>query len=145
MIRRPPRSTRTDTLFPYTTLFRSYRSGAGNEVRHSRGLHLGEGRPWSGERSQAQHGLRRHVFGAVGNCLPPRRFIERRMAMAINAGIPVARPFENRILISADDVRGKTVHGSDDDTLGTVDKRHLNERTSPFAYVIRPRETHPGG
>src|SRR3546814_6228909 len=31
MIRRPPRSTRTDTLFPYTTLFRSQvvpRSGA---------------------------------------------------------------------------------------------------------------------
>src|SRR3546814_1305928 len=26
MIRRPPRSTRTDTLFPYTTLFRSERS-----------------------------------------------------------------------------------------------------------------------
>src|SRR3546814_5133185 len=26
MIRRPPRSTRTDTLFPYTTLFRSSRS-----------------------------------------------------------------------------------------------------------------------
>src|SRR3546814_19033572 len=28
MIRRPPRSTRTDTLFPYTTLFRSRRLGA---------------------------------------------------------------------------------------------------------------------
>src|SRR3546814_3843101 len=27
MIRRPPRSTRTDTLFPYTTLFRSGRAG----------------------------------------------------------------------------------------------------------------------
>src|SRR3546814_1281042 len=27
MIRRPPRSTRTDTLFPYTTLFRSHRHG----------------------------------------------------------------------------------------------------------------------
>src|SRR3546814_8537707 len=26
MIRRPPRSTRTDTLFPYTTLFRSLRA-----------------------------------------------------------------------------------------------------------------------
>src|SRR3546814_20607425 len=26
MIRRPPRSTRTDTLFPYTTLFRSMRA-----------------------------------------------------------------------------------------------------------------------
>src|SRR3546814_5027601 len=30
MIRRPPRSTRTDTLFPYTTLFRSYRARARN-------------------------------------------------------------------------------------------------------------------
>src|SRR3546814_3058544 len=28
MIRRPPRSTRTDTLFPYTTLFRSIYCGA---------------------------------------------------------------------------------------------------------------------
>src|SRR3546814_2851510 len=28
MIRRPPRSTRTDTLFPYTTLFRSLPGGA---------------------------------------------------------------------------------------------------------------------
>src|SRR3546814_8367734 len=28
MIRRPPRAPRTDTLFPYTTLFRSPRSGA---------------------------------------------------------------------------------------------------------------------
>src|SRR3546814_4990371 len=28
MIRRPPRSTRTDTRFPYTTLFRSLRAGA---------------------------------------------------------------------------------------------------------------------
>src|SRR3546814_3987993 len=28
MIRRPPRSTRTDTLFPYTTLFRSCRPAA---------------------------------------------------------------------------------------------------------------------
>src|SRR3546814_15874232 len=35
MIRRPPRSTRTDTLFPYTTLFRSPRRlvmKEGNEV-----------------------------------------------------------------------------------------------------------------
>src|SRR3546814_19740824 len=32
MIRRPPRSTRTDTLFPYTTLFRS--TAAGGERHH---------------------------------------------------------------------------------------------------------------
>src|SRR3546814_1553952 len=33
MIRRPPRSTRTDTLFPYTTLFR-----AGLQAAHGEGL-----------------------------------------------------------------------------------------------------------
>src|SRR3546814_7394228 len=38
MIRRPPRSTRTDTLFPYTTLFRSvaverFIESAGHEAR----------------------------------------------------------------------------------------------------------------
>src|SRR3546814_10313417 len=33
MIRRPPRSTRTDTLFPYTTLFRSLGGSAGTSVR----------------------------------------------------------------------------------------------------------------
>src|SRR3546814_1938727 len=32
MIRRPPRSTRTDTLFPYTTLFRSYRAGQATAI-----------------------------------------------------------------------------------------------------------------
>src|SRR3546814_17068841 len=33
MIRRPPRSTRTDTLFPYTTLFRSEEIGGRDAVR----------------------------------------------------------------------------------------------------------------
>src|SRR3546814_4522713 len=33
MIRRPPRSTRTDTLFPYTTLFRSTRAAFDNLVQ----------------------------------------------------------------------------------------------------------------
>src|SRR3546814_10024654 len=36
MIRRPPRSTRTDTLFPYTTLFRSLGQDHG---RHAGGVH----------------------------------------------------------------------------------------------------------
>src|SRR3546814_1876769 len=34
MIRRPPRSTRTDTLFPYTTLFRSDVVAALRELQH---------------------------------------------------------------------------------------------------------------
>src|SRR3546814_4654297 len=32
MIRRPPRSTRTDTLFPYTTLFRSAEVAGGEDL-----------------------------------------------------------------------------------------------------------------
>src|SRR3546814_16872496 len=42
MIRRPPRSTRTDTLFPYTTLFRSIRRGhcsTGTASRRQRDEH----------------------------------------------------------------------------------------------------------
>src|SRR3546814_9325483 len=39
MIRRPPRSTRTDTLFPYTTLFRSVPVQVlGKDVGHHRDL-----------------------------------------------------------------------------------------------------------
>src|SRR3546814_8123724 len=34
MIRRPPRSTRTDTLFPYTTLFRSRRERSVADICH---------------------------------------------------------------------------------------------------------------
>src|SRR3546814_2051122 len=45
MIRRPPRSTRTDTLFPYTTLFRSLlrrrpRAGREPDRRGRQGLDL---------------------------------------------------------------------------------------------------------
>src|SRR3546814_15536990 len=53
MIRRPPRSTRTDTLFPYTTLFRSVvadRRGVGRNLSYhpmaSLNAHVrGKGRP----------------------------------------------------------------------------------------------------
>src|SRR3546814_4438278 len=51
MIRRPPRSTRTDTLFPYTTLFRSHQGSTfiigsdGNDlIQGGRGNDYLEGR-----------------------------------------------------------------------------------------------------
>src|SRR3546814_3456994 len=51
MIRRPPRSTRTDTLFPYTTLFRSTGAGGGRRrpavLRDSR--RSGTGRKAAGD------------------------------------------------------------------------------------------------
>src|SRR3546814_2608404 len=45
MIRRPPRSTRTDTLFPYTTLFRSPRFEIRLAVHIARkmGMRIGDG------------------------------------------------------------------------------------------------------
>src|SRR3546814_7084355 len=43
MIRRPPRSTRTDTLFPYTTLFRSADAAPGGRtIRDSNGYRKNE-------------------------------------------------------------------------------------------------------
>src|SRR3546814_16851571 len=40
MIPRPPRSTRTDTLFPYTTLFRSFSVGPPGGTRGKRSLRM---------------------------------------------------------------------------------------------------------
>src|SRR3546814_4140215 len=57
MIRRPPRSTRTDTLFPYTTLFRSRGRGERPEEAHLIGevtevLHHGVGEGAEGRADQ---------------------------------------------------------------------------------------------
>src|SRR3546814_1003519 len=56
MIRRPPRSTRTDTLFPYTTLFRSPDSQTSFDEKPD------EGKPWASRRVRNRltaHGNRR--------------------------------------------------------------------------------------
>src|SRR3546814_11919012 len=60
MIRRPPRSTRTDTLFPYTTLFRSGVGVAGPAAAD-------EGTPARGRRTCG----RVRVLGS-GSAPPPR-------------------------------------------------------------------------
>src|SRR3546814_13554049 len=66
MIRRPPRSTRTDTLFPYTTLFRSLP----NEMPHfPQAQRRGDGEPHPG-RHQAEHGAGRIEFEGSGNVVP---------------------------------------------------------------------------
>src|SRR3546814_1836421 len=44
MIRRPPRSTRTDTLFPYTTLFRSQLRRRQSARQARREIHAAAGR-----------------------------------------------------------------------------------------------------
>src|SRR3546814_8398283 len=63
MIRRPPRSTRTDTLFPYTTLFRSHvsanhRHDPGRGRRRGAIAGVGLRPPLRRCFRQAAHGLR---------------------------------------------------------------------------------------
>src|SRR3546814_10071133 len=66
MIRRPPRSTRTDTLFPYTTLFRSHdRETVGREPAVQEGAGLAA-RVRPAGRTLAQ----RHL-GALPDGVPP--------------------------------------------------------------------------
>src|SRR3546814_1269767 len=65
MIRRPPRSTRTDTLFPYTTLFRSIdRAGwAGREWRDALSRFDARQRRLAIEVAQDNGWVNRGVFG----------------------------------------------------------------------------------
>src|SRR3546814_20147090 len=68
MIRRPPRSTRTDTLFPYTTLFRSLED-ATDDVQE-RGL------------ARAARAEQRHDL--------PRIDLEAHVAQRVDAGLPLS-------------------------------------------------------
>src|SRR3546814_9812306 len=52
MIRRPPRSTRTDTLFPYTTLFRSERQASACQFRQAERAEFGTAEPKVGQAEQ---------------------------------------------------------------------------------------------
>src|SRR3546814_1582466 len=88
MIRRPPRSTRTDTLFPYTTLFRSpviacgcgtdhvMESVASQLAPHRRAQHLQHaaivGLHQHAHRPAAERG-RQHARGRADAALPAER------------------------------------------------------------------------
>src|SRR3546814_4193823 len=63
MIRRPPKSTRTDTLFPYTTLFRSG-ADAGARRRQGEGVAEGGGAGHLLLRDAVPQQPRRHPCGA---------------------------------------------------------------------------------
>src|SRR3546814_20995728 len=76
MIRRPPRSTRTDTLFPYTTLFRSTHHQVAQHVINDDRPHavIGKLFPRLGEEQDGQSGGMaepRLLNGPHGGGLPP--------------------------------------------------------------------------
>src|SRR3546814_17283157 len=70
MIRRPPRSTRTDTLFPYTTLFRSLVVAQRLQVRCAQDLAAGlldDALPGGGIPLRGWTGARMQIGGTFGD------------------------------------------------------------------------------
>src|SRR3546814_19302839 len=110
MIRRPPRSTRTDTLFPYTTLFRSgghigprmfdqhrnlpRRAGPLSVPVGSRKTHIETPNPPATKRGAApvHHGSRPVAAGAGAN-LPRRGTVRPKPSTGlVNARLPRKMP-----------------------------------------------------
>src|SRR3546814_7638608 len=93
MIRRPPRSTRTDTLFPYTTLFRSVQQLFELTVELDPGRGARVGRDLALREDLKQHGRERVAHGA-GVARVGRQVLERarlRLRERLGAGSSVAR------------------------------------------------------
>src|SRR3546814_15508972 len=89
MIRRPPRSTRTDTLFPYTTLFRSEgtRNGKAGRARGAAvDYELSLGRVGEGDRQAGRAGYQQ---AAAIDQQPVARKIAAQLAGAIQDQLPV--------------------------------------------------------
>src|SRR3546814_19889353 len=84
MIRRPPRSTRTDTLFPYTTLFRSHRVDQ-------------QARPAAVAAEIEREIEHRGIEGEAEDRVPGLRGIERDRA-DVGAPDPVARELPQRMV-----------------------------------------------
>src|SRR3546814_13675932 len=89
MRRRPPRSTRTDTLFPSTTLFRSIRTSPGGTVSDSKGRAIRfitetipEAEDCSSDSSFRR--LRFLIIAAIADRPAPAR--QRRPAVVIDRG-----------------------------------------------------------
>src|SRR3546814_12698640 len=91
MIRRPPRSTRTDTLFPYTTLFRSLRRPYFGYDAAGRYARIGTTRNQGIEMSVSGALTKRLNMVAGGVFLKPR-VIEDATAAAAIGKRPVGLP-----------------------------------------------------
>src|SRR3546814_19305848 len=99
MIRRPPRSTRTDTLFPYTTLFRSKRAGGTSRNAESPDLRVCQRRT-----RQTRGGACRHTqtHAWEPNFVIPKfrdpMFIERVNGLySTNISIPLMRSLDRGV------------------------------------------------
>src|SRR3546814_2723724 len=86
MIRRPPRSTRTDTLFPYTTLFRSLQE-LDVELRN---------RPGRRPLGQCLEGLGQELGGRQTHCRSEEHTSELQSLMRISYAVFCLKKKKNK-------------------------------------------------
>src|SRR3546814_1407604 len=124
-IRRPPRSTLTDTLFPYTTLFRSAPLVVDNQVRQRHRLAEFLGAAAARDRHQhgsqaadgAHRGPLRAVWRASGARLRRRAQADRQALLnerpgdGVPAGQGVARPRHAGLVPASNDQRAPALEG----------------------------------
>src|SRR3546814_15297393 len=139
MLRRPPISTRTDTLFPYTTLFRShveFLRGVGNPI----GVKVGP--------SMDSEELIRLIDILNPQNDPGRlNLIVRMGADKVEAGLPrLVRAVQNEgrhVHWSSDPPHGKTVKASS--RYKTRDCENVAAEGRQFFEVHRAAGSYPGG
>src|SRR3546814_2769764 len=97
MIRRPPRSTRTDTLFPYTTLFRSQGRLVAAVLQHRRGIgdpregRRGDGLADAGEgRELLEHAVQHRLHGGEHVLLRDEAHLEIELVELAGAAVVAA-------------------------------------------------------
>src|SRR3546814_20871315 len=100
MIRRPPISTRTDTLFPYTTLFRSRDGRGGARAAEGRAGHRLRGAGLLRAAAEVLHGrlgppVPQHLAGRQGAALP-RRGIDHHAHLRTRRRQELARELADR-------------------------------------------------
>src|SRR3546814_5415590 len=106
MIRRPPRSTRTYTLFPYTTLFRS----PTREVHHTPAQGQAEEGGRASDTTKSQPVYRRGpsrgcgIIG-LGDSPPPRRYERGMNSPSASSPSPQSDPITVRTVEQAADVK----------------------------------------
>src|SRR3546814_4779479 len=110
MIRRPPRSTRTDTLFPYTTLFRSLLSLPAGCVNSASVFGLEE------EKKMSAH---------------PPEYPEK-----ISDALPIE---ETDRTIASDKVEGTAVYDLDGERLGHIHNFMIDKHSGEVLYAVMSR------
>src|SRR3546814_20825188 len=124
MIRRPPRSTRTDTLFPYTTLFRSghqrARIGQRIAILEAEDRQLAERRVDDLHARLVVSDVRQRLKGLLGFLID-----ERGVALREGPTVAVLARQPQRMALNQQGAEGKRLGGRPVDVLVRLDRKSV--------------------